>query len=52
MAEALSQVGALIGNANDRRHGPELGRRPNRARWRRIDRLASWLYVLPDRRRP
>lgn len=38
-------LGRALGNWNDRRYGPSLGRRPNRARWERLNRVASWLYV-------
>jgi len=47
--ELASRLGARLGNWNDQRYGPELGRKPHRRRWRRIDRFASWLYVWPDR---
>jgi hypothetical protein len=49
MRERLSRLGARIGNANDQ-HAPGDTRAEHGARWRTIDRLAGWLYTLPDRR--
>lgn len=43
------RLGALLGNWNDRRYGPELGTHPSRRIWRRIDRLAGRLYTWGER---
>ena len=50
MSAILSRLGARFGNWNDRQFGPDLGHHPNRRIWRRLDQIASWLYVRPDRR--
>jgi hypothetical protein len=49
LKEISSRLGAKIGNANDKRWGPELGTHPHRRRWHRIDRISAWLYCWPDR---
>ena len=51
LGEHLSRLGARLGNWNDRTFGPEMGRHPHRAVWQRVDRLASWFFVLPERPR-
>lgn len=51
MREALSRLGARLGTWNDMR-GYGRGRRNRLAaglRWRTLDRVAGWLYTLPDR---
>lgn len=45
---ALSRLGARLGNWNDR-HSDHDRRRDASLRWRGIDRIAGWLYVLPER---
>ena len=49
--EWLSRCGALLGNWNDRHNATGDSRSTHPRRWRLIDRVSSWLYVLPDRRR-
>ncbi len=52
MRERLSRLGAALGNWNDRRHYAQFdGLEAAPRRWTRIDRIASWLYTLPDRRK-
>lgn len=55
-SEALSHVGANLGNWNDRTNGHHVRSftgvpvwvRP--LRWHILDRAAGWLYTLPERR--
>lgn len=50
MGYRLSRVGARVGNWNDRHsHSRHDSRSEASLRWRLLDRLSSWLYVLPDR---
>lgn len=52
MVERLSRLGARLGNWNDQLgYGRAAARQHAGRRWWLIDRLASWLYVMPDRRR-
>jgi hypothetical protein len=50
MLELLSRIGAAVGNWNDRANGGDTRSTRRRPRaWRRLDRLFSVLYTLPDR---
>lgn len=47
--ERLSRLGARLGNWNDRVNATGDGRFEHPRRWHVLDRIASWLYVTPDR---
>lgn len=47
--ERISHLGALLGNWNDRKFAMPHDR--PRGPWQAVDRIASTLYTLPDRRR-
>lgn len=49
MIELLSRVGAHLGNWNDDFNGRGDRRIECPRRWHIIDRIASLLFVLPDR---
>lgn len=49
MKEWVSLIGARIGNWNDIAHRAD-SRKDRTAAWHRWDRLARWLYTLPERR--
>lgn len=49
MRERLNRLGAMLGNWNDR-HARHDSRSEATRRYRVIDRLAGWLYTLPERR--
>jgi len=51
MRELISRAGARIGNWNDRRFPYASENADTYRRWKRVDRIVSWLYTLPDRRR-
>jgi hypothetical protein len=47
-SEITARCGRALGNWNDRTFGTDGAADPRRRRrfvWRRLDRLASWLYV-------
>lgn len=46
--EAMSRLGARLGNWNDRRNATGGRRAEHPRRWHAIDRVAMWLYVRPD----
>lgn len=49
ISDRLCRLGARLGNWNDSRFGQQrVGRRWP---WPVLDRVASWLYVDPERRR-
>jgi hypothetical protein len=48
MYETLSRSGARLGNWNDRRQRPDTGRDRTMS-YVVVDRVASWLYKLPER---
>lgn len=49
MTRALSNLGAGIGNWNDRHNSGDSRTTRRRPRtWQALDRLSSLLYVLPD----
>lgn len=48
MRDLLSRLGARLGNWNDRLHGGD-SRGEHAPPYGLIDRIAGWLYTLPDR---
>lgn len=59
VSEAFCRLGARLGNWNDAANGQHVvqnfaGQRRfvRPLRWHLIDRVAGWLYVAPERRRP
>lgn len=58
-SDLLCRLGAYLGNWNDRVRGQHVRRNFAGAEyfdrplsWHVVDRVASWLYVAPERRRP
>lgn len=49
MLQAASRLGSRLGGWNDRRSSHDCRRDATRL-YRAVDRIAGWLYVLPDRR--
>lgn len=49
--EKASRIGAVLGNANDRAPWGRHDRRADATRlWFVLNRVSTWLYVMPDRR--
>lgn len=49
MKNAISQIGATLGNWNDKRFGQADARSERPRIWHVLDRFCSLLYTLPDR---